>query len=459
MECTDFFKNPVPPLIHGEFDNASERDTEPLDKEKNIYVQKMSAAELNFRSDIFSSTQSSSTRIDSQVLSKAAKSFLDEKILGQSFEEYCEAVSRTSQISVNTAKASANHLADALRNVSKRAQASRRKNSFFFDELNGLCSPTYGFIHVRKGNSIFISLPGNSPGPNSVWLEALLYGYEVILRPSFRDVFTPLRLAICLINSGVPRSSLSVIFCDYLGHNTLVERADLSLIFGGSSLESKYQGSPNVKVYGPGRSVTVLDPELYTAKVGNDIINSAIESGGVACFNTSLLLLTQSFDNFEQTFITDLVSVMDKRKFIGQDDRPTLLKKTYQDLITQALINKDAKIVYDGSTSVNETEVRAGPLVYTRKHPIASQTILEFPFPAIEVSSLNGADIEKVVNKSLSTAIYSNDSGLIYKVFHCRPGGRVLINTNRTADFDRLPHDGHLSDFLLTERPFVKSLD
>lgn len=93
------------------------------------------------------------------------------------------------------------------------------------------------------------------------------------------------------------------------------------------------------------------------------------------------------------------------------------------------------------------------------KWPASSQDILEFPFPAVELPSLRGVNIEKVVNKSLSTAIYSNDSGLIYKVFHCRPGGRVLINTNRTTDFDRRPHDGHLSDFLLTERPFVKSLD
>ena len=124
-----------------------------------------------------------------------------------------------------------------------------------------------------RGCSLSVSLPGNSPGPNSVWLEALLYGYEVIIRPSFRDIFTPMRLAMSLINSGLPHSLISVVCCDYLAHDTLIENADLSLVFGGQKLELKYQNDPNVKVYGPGRSVTVLDPYIYNLKVRREIID------------------------------------------------------------------------------------------------------------------------------------------------------------------------------------------
>lgn len=456
MECTNFFKSPVPPLIHGKFDSDDTRETQYLDEEKNICVQKVSTAELNFRRDIFSGNRGSNFRISDEVLAKAAENFLYGSILGQSFEEYCEAVSKTSRISINTAKSAAKNLVESLKYISKRAQSSRRKNSFFFDDLNAVCPPKYGTIQVCRGKNLSVSLPGNSPGPNSVWLEALLYGYEVIIRPSFRDIFTPIRLAMSLINSGLPHSLISVVCCDYLAHDTLIENADLSLVFGGQKLELKYQNDPNVKVYGPGRSVTVLDPYIYNLKVRREIIDSVIGSGGVACFNTSLLLLTRPFDDFEKIFVCDLVSATKQRQFIGQDDRPIFSREGYQQLKNRLLTEAGIEIVYDGSSPVNETKIQAGPLVYKRTDTPNGKDIFEFPFPAVEISSLHKTNIENVVNRSLSTAVYSDDSDLLYQVFHSRSGGRVLINTNSATKFDRLPHDGHLSDFLLTERPFVK---
>lgn len=459
MAFTNFFQDPIPPLIHGEFDTGYGREAQQLNREVDISVQKLSAAEINFRSDIFMRDASSNFPIDSGVLSHAAGAFLRETIFGQNFEEYCESVSNTAGISLSTARKSANHLAGALRTTSKKAQSSRRKNSFSVEDLEGVCPPSYGFLRVRRGSNLSVSLPGNSPGPNSVWPEALLYGYEVILRPSFRDVFTPLRLAKSLIDAGAPRSSISIIFCDHLAHDTLVNRSDLSLIFGGEQMELKYQNDPDVKVYGPGRSATIIDPKFYDSKVAAEIIDSVVGAGGVACFNTSLLLLTHPSTGFEHNFVEDLVSAVKKKQYVGQDDRPIISAEVYRNLVTQMLPRSEIEIIHDGTTSVGSTEVRAGPLVYKRRNSAVGQTILEFPFPAVEVSLLQDSDVENAVRKSLATAIYSDDTRLIHKVFHSRSGGRVLINTNSTTDFSGLPHDGHLSEFLLTERPFINSLD
>ncbi len=56
-----------------------------------------------------------------------------------------------------------------------------------------------------------MNLPGNNPGVNAIWIEALLYGYDVVLRPSSKDPFTPLRLLRSLIEAGVDQQRLSYV--------------------------------------------------------------------------------------------------------------------------------------------------------------------------------------------------------------------------------------------------------
>lgn len=286
MECIDLITGPIPPMIHGQFEVSNARKVQPIGGDKSVGVQMLSAAEINFRTDIFSRRTDPSWEVDTGTLRRAEEKFLRDRILGQSFDEYCKAVADTSGLSYLTVEESARNLSSSLSSAKEKARASLRKNTFRVEDLDGLSPPEYGLMRVRKGENLSVSLPGNSPGPNSVWVESLIYGYEVILRPSFRDVYTPLRLAVSLIESGVPGSALSVLFCDHYAHDALVDCADLSLVFGSDKLERRYQGKPNVKVYGPGRSVTILDPELYGREVASGLIDSVTGVGGAACFNS-----------------------------------------------------------------------------------------------------------------------------------------------------------------------------
>lgn len=210
MASTESLLSRIPPLMHGEFDSSSERTISKTAGPKPSCIESVSSAEINYRTDLFKYLKSDSikTVVDHTTLSKAATYFSTGKFDGQNFEQYCQSVAASANLSLRLVRESSSKLAQAISEIPIKARVARRRNSFSLESLAQLSSPSYGLMQVRKGDTLFVNLPGNSPGPNSVWIEALLYGYKVILRPSIKDPFTPLRLSRCLIQAGVPKSSL-----------------------------------------------------------------------------------------------------------------------------------------------------------------------------------------------------------------------------------------------------------
>lgn len=222
-------------------------------------------------------------------------------------------------------------------------------------------------------------------------------------------------------------------------------------------MEARYKDRTNVKVYGPGRPATIVDPDYCTADVFDKVTQSIVSSGGIACFNTSLLLLTK--DSAQTTDL--LLSALDKRVQrdlqLDRDARPFWPTLEYQSLKKELLESSDIDVLYNGTSSELDGKVRVGPVVFRRKARQLDQDILELPFPLVEISTLENAEIEKLVSNSLATSLFTSDMNLIERAFRARSGGRMLINEPTTANFRNLPHDGHLSDFLLMERPFINS--
>ncbi|MEV7801202.1 aldehyde dehydrogenase family protein [Microbacterium foliorum] len=458
MESIDLYKSTIPPIIHGKLDHAQGREIQTIDTTNCISVQKVSVAELNHRADIFFNKQPSEFLINSEILSCATDIFLNGNPLSQTFEEYCIAVSKSSLLPVSSVRKAALHLARTLETLENKVNFSKRNNSYTLKDLYSTNPPSIGLLQVRKGNNVSVSLPGNGPGPNIVWVEALFYGYEVIIRPSYRDIYTPLRLIKCLIEAGVPEEVFSLIFCDYAANDTIIELSDYSLIFGGEVIEQKYKDRKNVKVFGPGKSVTVVDPDICNRNDLKEIAESVIESGGIACFNTSVLLVTNIRPDFEHDFVKVLVDASSNSVQNKQDDRPCYSITEYRELLSSKLSDSQTKIIYDGSTIINNKKLKAGPIVFTKESLTKSEDILELPFPAVQIYYLKDEDIQGIINKSLVTSVYSNDYTLLNKILHARSGGRVFISTKSTTDSANLPHDGHLSEFLLYDRPFIKSI-
>ncbi|MBL4943507.1 aldehyde dehydrogenase family protein [Corynebacterium ulcerans] len=459
MEFTSSSLIRIPPLIHGEFDSLSSRTTSKVSDSSPLCLEVVSAAEINYRSDLFSLEKLNANwlDIDQGVFAKAAHLFTTATLNGQNFEQYIKLVSATAGLSVGNVRESGKRLAQAVLETPAKARGARRRNSFSINSLVELSPPSFGLMQLRRGNTLFVNLPGNSPGPNSVWVEALLYGYKIILRPSARDPFTPLRLAMSLIEAGVPKKALSVLYCDHIASDVLVDRCDLSIIFGGDFLEKKYSGRTDVKMYGPGRSTTIVDSSWRDNKTIEAIVKSIIATGGVACFNTSLLLLTEDSKEMESLLFDALDETTKQLVHTGKDNRPSYPISHFHSLVGGLKAEKDVKILYDGTSAELNGRVRVGPIVFRRMNRRADQEVLELPFPLVEISTIGSMDIKNLVNRSLATSLFTSDTELIAKVFQSRSNGRVLINEPTISSFRDLPHDGHLSDFLLMERPFINS--
>ncbi|AKK07190.1 NAD-dependent aldehyde dehydrogenase [Corynebacterium mustelae] len=459
MEFTNPSLNHIPPLIHGEFESLPSRFTSEITGVPSTRVELVSAAEVNYRSDLFNieNIDGELLNIDQSVFAEAANLFTTATFWGQDFERYSKSVAEATGLSVQMVKESGKRLAQAVLEVPAKARGARRRNSFFLNSLGELSPPSFGLMRARKGDTLFVNLPGNSPGPNSVWVEALLYGYKVILRPSIRDPFTPLRLSKSLIKAGVPKRALSVIYCDHLTSDFLVDRCDLSIIFGGKSLEKRYSGRTDIKVYGPGRSATIIDPSRQDGRTIEKIIKSIIATGGVACFNTSLLLLTEKSGEMESLLIKSLDNAIKCRVQTGKDDRPCYSVDRFHALTGGFYSDQNVEILYDGTSTALDGRIIAGPIVFRRKQHREGQEILELPFPLVEISTIENIDIKRMLSRSLATSLFTSDVDIIAKVFRSRSNGRVLINEPTTASFRDLPHDGHLSEFLLMERPFLNS--
>lgn len=459
MASTESLLSRIPPLIHGEFESSSGRTTSETAGPSPSFVELVSAAEINYRTGLFKSLESDNIQphVDHTILSKASTLFSTGRFDGQDFEQYCQSVATSANLSLRLVRDSSSKLAQAISEIPIRARSARRRNSFSLESLEQLASPSYGLMQVRKGDTLFVNLPGNSPGPNSVWIEALLYGYKVILRPSIKDPFTPLRLSRCLIQAGVPKSSLSILYCNHDSMDQLVDRCDLSILFGGIALEERYKNRTDVKIYGPGRSATIVDPDYCTTDVFNKITQSIVSSGGIACFNTSLLLLTKNSVQTIDLLLTALDKRVKKDSQLGRDTRPLWSTLEYQSLKEELLEASEIDVLYNGTSRGLDGKVRVGPVVFRRKTRQLDQDILELPFPLVEISTLENAEIEKLVSNSLATSLFTSDMDLINRAFRARSDGRMLINEPTTANFRDLPHDGHLSDFLLMERPFINS--
>ncbi|WP_035342591.1 aldehyde dehydrogenase family protein [Dickeya sp. DW 0440] len=238
------------------------------------------------------------------IMEAAAEYFFYSELDGQTPGEYVNTLHRLSGLPVNSIYNAMQGLYTFLATANKRIDQGMPQGAVNYEQI----SPEYkGGIWAPYGELLSVIAPGNHPLSNQGWLEALSYGYRIMLRPSQRDPLTAYRLILALKKAGLSEGMAAYVPCDHRQVDNIISAGDLSLVYGGESMVERYQSNANVILRGPGYSKILFESETFclSDSMQKQVTESILDDGGVKCTNVSGLLVQGS--------ITPVLSIIKQR--------------------------------------------------------------------------------------------------------------------------------------------------
>jgi acyl-CoA reductase-like NAD-dependent aldehyde dehydrogenase len=198
---------------------------------------------------------------------------------------YLERVARAGGHPVGWAGVSAHWLGYGLRHAGEALRAQSPTGGLeVYDDGTYVRERDVGLMFAPRVRSLGCAMPGNDPATYAWPLLALAMKLPVVIRPSDRDPFTPLRLARALRAAGVPEPAVHVLPGERSLADVVVRESDHALAFGGEDAVAPYRADPAVQAYGPGRSVAVVGREPTDAEL-DTLARGVGRAGGRTCFN------------------------------------------------------------------------------------------------------------------------------------------------------------------------------
>ena len=154
---------------------------------------------------------------------------------------------------------------------------------------------------VRRGDVLAVIAPGNGTGVHALWPQAIALGYRVVLRPSEREPLTAQRLITAMVAAGL-QDYVALLPCEHDVTETLIDAADLSLIYGGEALTARFTHRSDILVQGPGRSKIVIGADYPQDRALALIMESVLGLGGAACVCTSSVIVEGDAAAFARAF-------------------------------------------------------------------------------------------------------------------------------------------------------------
>ncbi len=313
---------------------------------------------------------------------------------------------------------------------------------------------------VPRGRNVGFVMPGNHPSTHFLWLGALAMKFHVIVRPSEDDVFTPYRLAMALLEAGLPEDALAFVPGTHELMDALVQACALTVLFGMGHLEERYAANRNVKVYGPGRSkVVVLRNADFEAAVAM-ICRMVMDDAGRGCVNASAVIVEGDAGEFASAVAgrlehTPVVSPLAEEAQLGAL-RGAAEAAAYNAFIDRGLLEggrewtpgRSERVATAGGAVIMRPVVIQVP---SQHHPLFGQ---ELPFPFVVFASTGSREeMLDAARNSLVVAIAGDDEELTRALFLEPTIDKVYAGGALGTNFDpREPHEGFLLDFLYRKK-------
>ncbi|MCY0917381.1 aldehyde dehydrogenase family protein [Streptomyces sp. H27-G5] len=386
------------------------------------------------------------------VLAKAGALFGSATLGGVTPEQYCRVQALASGVPVDVARRTLGRIGDDCARlgevVDRQAPVGAGRTARW----------------VRRGSVFGVVAPSNHPATHGAWLQAIAMGYKVLVRPGARDPFTPLRLVRALLEAGLEPGWISLLPGPHAAADTLVETADLSLVYGSESTVARLRGNDRVLVRGPGRSKILVDGPLDEATLDHLVAEIAAD-GGVRCTNTTAVLTSGDHRALAEALAERLAAlpahpVTDDRAVLpvrprreGEGLRAAL------DLAAAGAPDLVARHHEDGPlplVAADAVALRPAVMCVDRSdHPGLAT---ELPFPCVWVAPWRRSEGVGPLDDSLALTLLTDDASLVSEALES-PGVRTVLH-GRVPGWWKdpfLPHDGYLGQFLKEARGFAAS--
>ena len=408
------------------------------------------------RKEMLESNKQSSFEVRN-IMVKAAKYFLHSKLEGQTPDEYVKSLHRLSGLPLTSIHNAMRGIYTFLVTANQRIDQGLPQGAINYEQIS---AEYKGGVWAPYGELLSVIAPGNHPLSNQGWLEALSYGYRIMLRPSHRDPLTSYRLILALRKAGLAKGMVAYVPCDHLQVDTIVSAGDLSLVYGGGSMVERYQSKGNVILRGPGYSKILLESETFCQSdlMQKHVVESILDDGGVKCTNVSGLLV--------QGPITPVLTVIKQRLSgikaapLHSEDAvlPVMSLNTaseYYNHIKKICAEKSITLISasghcalvdfgDGTACIEPV------ILLSNKLPEELDGFnLELPFPCVWITGWSEEKKLSDLTSTLALGLYiDNPVKLTEALANSNIKKIVTAGHQVSSNFD-IPHDGFLSNRLL----------
>jgi acyl-CoA reductase-like NAD-dependent aldehyde dehydrogenase len=391
------------------------------------------------------------------VLARAGELFATTALAGLTPDAYCEMQARATGVPISVARRSLTDIRAACAAMADRLAAERPAGAAELVGDDGLHA-----VWSRRGDVLAVIAPSNNPGVHTQWVHAVALGYRVVVRPGTRDPFTPARLVAALLHAGVEPAGLSLLPGGYATGDTLVDAADLSLVFGGDAAVRAYGGNRSVLLRGPGRSKLLQLGEL-TEDALRTICASVAHDAGMRCTNATAVFTDGDPRALAEDIAARLATLTPAPPLSPSAQLPVLpiaqARALREHLDSRRAGAVDVAAAHFGEGPVVDLadgSAALRPAVLACDRPDHPGAAVELPFPCVWVLPWRRDDGFGPLRDTLALTILGGDPALAARALREPTIRTVHLGPLPTfAAATTAPHDGYLGHDLMEARGFA----
>ena len=394
-----------------------------------------------------------------RIIDEAAGRFVETTVAGLTFDQYVGLAARVAGIPIRIAAQCARAIPEQCRGAFASMAAARPAGAAMdWREDRTRCGSS---VWVRRGKVYGVHASGNAVALLGNWVEALLLGYRVAVRPSRREPFTTYRLVSALRDAGLRSEDAVYLPTDYAGADELLRSADLSMVYGGQDVVDKYASNPTVFANGPGRSKILITAEQDWREYLDVIVDSIAHLGGMGCINTTAVLYEGDPRPLAEAIAERLALIKPLPPTHPDARLPTQPIGRAHQLAGLLAGVAEGSIPLLGADQV-VAEVDGGcaalrPAVHLLCEPNLKQINTELAFPCVWVSPWSRSDGLAPLRRSLVLNAVTTDQQLIDELIDEPTITNLYHGHHPTYHLaPEIPHDGFLADFLMRNKGCIR---
>lgn len=381
----------------------------------------------------------------------------------QSPEAYCISIAKVTGLPVHMCRNILQDISNYMECIDDILLKQFRLNDLgvldtFITAHNGM-----NYAIVPKAEILCAVMPGNHPIVNMMWITAFAMKYPVIIKPSFDDPYTPLRLIYSLIEAGADREFFSYYPVGHSEVTELVKAAGYGIVFGGKDVKELYKNLSWIQVYGPGNSKMIVgrDCKAGIDKIAEFAAESALFHSGRACISTSAVITENHGEELAAAIGKQFSKIRPKDLNEDMARVGAVKDKQKAELMREAI----HKFLESGNfiDMTPETEI----IEYLDNKAFLMPKVLyckdisdpvfgiEFSFPFIIVGEKQEREWKDIIKSTLSCLVLSDNPKLVRELLLLPEVEKIyhgFVDSNR-MDFG-MPHNGFLSEFLYKYKAF-----